>query len=353
MEAETSRLARRNQCRMKQKKRVLLVWWYTRQDLTEPLVKTFCDYEIAVLYYPKKEEEKNFENPHHFLCFYWMDYATPEAILKATDPDLIVFMGLDSTKTVALRMAAAKRSIPCFVLEHGVKNDIGWIYKSFQSSNSNSAFFIKRFFTKGFDIVKTLRFAISIVGFGNLRSGWSLLRFMLSMMLWPPEIALAKNRFSERLADHYFVFAPFQESIYKIRGGVPQERLHSVGSIFFDDFFQEYHLASTKPRLINEPYALLIDQPLFQIGLDQRFQLFSQLSEKVKASGRKLVIKLHPEDYNDAEVKDYMDTLPDVIWVKQADVANLVYYCDMSFGFYSTLLIPIICFKPCYIFDFF
>jgi hypothetical protein len=39
--------------------------------------------------------------------------------------------------------------------------------------------------------------------------------------------------------------------------------------------------------------------------------------------------------------------------VKAGDVPNLIYNSSACFGFFSTLLMPVICFKPCFVFDIF
>lgn len=338
---------------MTRKKRVLLLWWYSRRDLTVPIVKLLPDHSFTGLYYQDKTDEPPGERVVD-ETIYWSDFKSPSDILSRVDPELLIFMGTESAKAVALRLSAAKKGLPCILIEHGIKNDLDWI-KEHPALNpgGNSGNIVNRLLRKGSDVFRTLYFVMDGVKGYPASVKRSMLRMMYDLGTSPVELAMQNNQFGARWMDKYYLLAPFQYNWYKGRDGMPDELLSSVGNIFFDDFFQKYQHAAQEPAMIKGEYALIIDQSIPEMSLKERMELYIRLLQKLTEAGLKMVIKLHPEDYANPELQDYKRRMPGVEWFEAADIVNLIYHCKNCFSFYSTLLIPAIYFKPVYIFDYF
>jgi len=329
-----------------------LVWWYTRKDLTVPLLQISEKFTFTGLFFPNKSDESE-HNHFSYKTIFWSDFTKPAEILDQENPRLIIFMGLESAKVIALRIAASKKGIPCILIEHGIKNDVEWIQNSLGNSYNVRKAFLNKFFQKKKDILRTFLFVKDSLKGSELRVKASVYRLMYTCMYLPYELALRKYQFKERLADKYFLLAPFQVKWYSDRDGVKSDRLVCIGNIFYDDFFRQCQQMQCVDPLVREPYALVIDQPILEMSLQDRIQLYKTLQTKLAKNNLAMVVKLHPDDYNNKDLEFYIDEMKEITWVKTKAIAGLIYYSKCCFSFYSTLLIPAIYLKPTFVFNFF
>jgi len=75
------------------------------------------EFDFHYLFHLSKAEEgcSHTNRPRH----YWNDFDTAQEVIGEIKPDRIIFMSLSGLRPIALNMAARRRAIPTFILQHG------------------------------------------------------------------------------------------------------------------------------------------------------------------------------------------------------------------------------------------
>lgn len=305
-------------------------------------------FDFTVLFYRYKEQENlNFDIP--LKRIYWTEFSSPKEILSLVNPYKVVFMGVENFLTISLLLAAKTKKIGTLFLFHGVN---GTYYESIslmdqlkedlvddRYKTSNPYYQKNKLHSYKF-LIKALT-PESIVDLPELiRLGINLKRFhKLSE-------ALFNSKFKARLADKYILLAPEFSDYWKERDGVTDSMIEYVGPYNYDDFFQAFSLKSNIPQITeSEPYWLLIDQPIVTISWSTKMKLLKDLATAAHKARRKLVIKLHPQDY----VKN-LPVLENAVYVRnEKELGDLIWHAEGCFGYFSTLLLPIIFFKKTFV----
>ena len=97
--------------------RILLCWGYHRSGWVAPFEQLNGEFDFHYLFHLSEEEEEcsHTNQPRH----YWNDFRAAQDILDEIKPDRLVFMSLSGLRPIALNMAARRKGIPTFVVQHG------------------------------------------------------------------------------------------------------------------------------------------------------------------------------------------------------------------------------------------
>ncbi|MEL7006115.1 MAG: hypothetical protein AAFN93_25820 [Bacteroidota bacterium] len=151
-----------------------------------------------------------------------------------------------------------------------------------------------------------------------------------------------------RLPDIYLCFSHENAQLHFELDGVGKNKIALVGNPELEKIVRKYHELTLNDEKIE--YWLHIDQPLSGGDLGENFisrnyhhDIYTKLSEKAKSEGCRLIVKLHPGSYSDQDLpKD-----ENIDWVKETeDITTLIKGAKVCTGFYSSLLVPCIAFKP-------
>jgi len=335
---------------MGNKKHVILwCWWYDRQDLMTPLLPVMAEAENHFLFYRFPEQEKlDFELPGK--RHYWTEYKTPYNVINDLRPDKVVFMGIESMLTIALRSACRKKGIKTFYLTHGLtmaysktaENERSVIHErlderfkkdsAYYTRNKNhSLYFFLHAFSRAPLVEKAflIKFALKTKSIPRLHE-----RLYHCQSHW-------------RLADKYIVITKHLGRLMVERDGVKDDRIIEVGPYTLDYLFnalREYK--GGQPGM--QPYFLLIDQPLAMITEEAQNKFFNNLADTLSSMGYQLKVKLHPRKYKLADATRHAN----ISWVRdEIPLDDLIMNASACLGYFSTLLLPVIWFKPCGIFN--
>ena len=106
---------------IRERKRILLSWGYYRRGWVQPFQSLRHRFDFSYVYYvsPPEDEVRCAEGTY----FYWSDFEDADALIEAAAPDAVGFMSVSSGYALALNIAAKRKGIPTFVLQHGIQFD--------------------------------------------------------------------------------------------------------------------------------------------------------------------------------------------------------------------------------------
>jgi hypothetical protein len=175
--------------------------------------------------------------------------------------------------------------------------------------------------------------------------------FFLLMRRWGYFLACRYVRFRQRIPTGYICFTERNATIYRELDRARPDQIHVIGIPEYDRFFSQ---ASTKEYADDEPYYLLIDQPLAEnswgppsVSRDDMIRFYRKLIAYAKSQNARLKIKLHPESYNCA----WLPVDDGAEWICDADVVKLIRGARACFGMFSTLVLPAAVLKPLCLFN--
>lgn len=326
------------------KKKILLVWWYDRLDLIEPFLSMQDEVEFTVLFYRfPEQEDKAIADSLPFRRIFWLDYLSPYSLLKEISPEKVLFFGTDSTVTISLIAAANVMKIDTCYVSHGLRSELNEVIANIETvqtidryKEDNIYYTSKKW--------HTLLFLFFVLSLRNLKT------FSLVVQVLIAEFKI-KNPFKKllfiknplRKVKHYYLFAPENALIMEELDAPNPNQIFYTGPYMMDRLFKEISIES----LGIKNYWLIVDQPISNLNVEKRFELYRSIELLAKKQGKKLIIKLHPMNYDINTVDS-----EDVKWIKHSD--NLPELIRDSFGvigYYSTLFLPIISFKKCILFE--
>jgi hypothetical protein len=337
---------------MSSKPRILLYWGYQRKAWVEPFERIRDQFELSFLYYINKEDETEIHSdlPKH----YWSDYPNAQTLLSELKPDKILFMGITGSHCIALNYVARKRGIFTAVVQHGLFHSFEKYLKLQDAQSQRRADLGKADPISGGENRSFLiNFYLRSVGYANLSMIWLLFRLQREKSKVDEYRAFSRHQSEKRLADEYWVFTKSNADLYKKRDAVTESRMREFGNPEMDSFVKQAE------RSKKEDYYLLVDQSFAEIKewdspgygptKEKVLSFYIRLQKYCESKSAKLVVKLHPYSYS----SDFFDDLHGIKFLKDHDVVPLIMEARAVFGFFSSLMLPAIYYKPCILFRMF
>jgi hypothetical protein len=324
---------------MKPLKKYLIYWDYRRSDLLLPFHKLSDQFEWSFIFFRNKQED-NTELSYPRL--YWGDFTTPYELLKEVKPDGIIFSDLSSLYAVGLNIAAKNKTIPTYLLDHGIKVDYDY-YLSLEGktqvmnpslqTNHNAP---TNFTQSG--KMHTLRFYFSALQFKNGWMAFKALQLFYSVFRLKSEGAFAKVQFALRCPDKYLLFSKQNFGYYHRRDGIDASKIIYFGNPHQDEYMVQLDEACIDP---NNPYYLLLDDGQiegFGITPAQKNDFICKLNEFALSQRSPLVVKLHPFDYGRTDLYQHEN----IVYKTSADISALITGAKGCFAISTTLMLPLI-----------
>lgn len=328
------------------KKKILLVWWYDRLDLIKPYLEMTNEFEITVLFYRFPHQENlSVAEKLPFRRIYWLDYVSPYQLLKDTQPEKILFFGVESVLTICLIAAAKIKKIPTVYISHGLRGSLEEVIK-----NSNEPTSVERYqkTNKDYNEKKwhTLVFLFLTFSFNKISSIKFIIEVFKSEIFYKNTFEKLKFiRSSLRKVDEYYLYAPENALLFNELDEPNRNNIFYTGPYIIDSIFKELLEYKDFPE---KDYWLLIDQPVNILEYEQKNNFYNKLANIAQKNNKKLFVKLHPMDFDKISNVQH----PNIEWIKEHhQVAQLIMEASGVIGFFSTLLLPIICYKKCILFE--
>lgn len=329
---------------MPKKKHYLLVWPTIRKDWIKVFEELKDDFEFTFLpsTFPK---EPNYAND--FNCCYWSEFNSAQEILEGLKPEGIIFMSIESGLSMALNYAAQKAGIKTYILQHGIftnyrdyrtreklwrKKEVAQSVKQEQSDKSFSSFKFISNSLNGLDQVKLLWIAVYTKLQQKKGPYWTAKHLPLKL----------------KRANWYLCFSPYNATIHKETDRISEDQITYIGSPELIPYLQE------EKDLIKEDFYLHIDQALAEnsfgeetVSKEKMSDFYLKLNAFCLGKSAKLYIKLHPESYH----SDWLPQQENIRYLRQVDNFNrIIQSAQGCFGFYSTMIIPAVFWKPTVLF---
>ncbi|MFA7482454.1 MAG: hypothetical protein WC314_18235 [Vulcanimicrobiota bacterium] len=323
---------------------ILLCWGYHRKGWIACLEELNDEFDFTYLYYRQSWEEEG-------ACtdcprVYWNDFQSGFEVLDRLRPEKVVFMSIDSGYAVALNVACRARGVPTLILQHGLAQSLEEYLAGTQTRDTPPAVSPP----PGARLSKTdtLLFLIRSVPWWQY---WKLPRLLLYFLVqskrgsWYAQFRLGS---SDTRPNHYICFSYQNAQVYRELDPGSEARTSYIGIPEFASFFERTPLES------QGEYYLLIDQPWAEnrygqtgITREQMISMYNILAEYAANKNRRLRVKLHPESYR----SDWLPQHENIDWIRDADVFKLITGADGVFGSNSTLMLPALYFRPCFLID--
>jgi hypothetical protein len=327
---------------MTKRLKILLVVTPERKDFYDYL-SAASNTDFYILWYVKKKDAEFISLPSFISGqYFWGEYTTPFSLLEKIKPDRIIFFEIIDLRQIALIVAAKRKRISTFYLEHGAAGDketaiLRWDEKGFKTHKL--PYLKKRFLNFFWDVFKSKLFYYFVTGeFTSLRSYLKYFFLPFKMLKGSPNKILAHNKFPERVPDFSIVFnkANFEE--YALYTGITETQAGFTGVPFFDSYYAG--------NLHEENHIVYIDHPYLEERiLGWTAQYHTKISEALfsfaESNKMKLYIKLHPR----SEIKRWLEYKfnPENVQILQAgDFTELYLRAKLILGFSSSLMIGLL-----------
>ncbi len=337
---------------MSKKKRILLFWGYQRKAWVSPFEKLKDKFDFTFLYYIRSadETEVHTELPR----IYWSDYSSAQEILDDQKPDKLIFMDISGAHTLALNYVARKREVFTAVVQHGLFHSFDKYLKlqevqAQRRAEEGEGSAPPRSSERSF----LINFYLRSVGYGNLPMAKLLFDLQRKKRKKNDYLAFSELQSESRRAQEYWVFTKSNAELYKKRDGISEARMKEFGNPEMDSFCE------ANKDFQKEDYFLLVDQSFAEIKdwnspgygptKQKVIDFYTSLREFSKDKGARLLVKLHPYSYN----SDFFEGLDGVTFIKEADLIPLLFKAKGVFGFFSSLMLPAVYYKPCILFRMF
>ncbi|HEY0354919.1 MAG TPA: polysialyltransferase family glycosyltransferase [Flavisolibacter sp.] len=331
------------------KKKILLCWGYNRKGWIAPFEALKDKLDFVYLYYRFPGEEE--------ACYtdcdriYWYDYKSGFDILDDVKPDAVIFMSLTSGFPIALNAACKTRNVLTYIFQHGLFRT----YKEYRaieeadrkarksnqvSSNDNSSN------DEEINGKSTLRFLLS--SFTGKYYFSILPVFIYFSVLKRRGLYYASYHLplDVRKPSRYICYTPRNATIYREMDKIGEDKIDYTGIPELDVFFQDHSPVE------EQDYFLLIDQPFaenryydFGVSKEQMNGFYEKLNTYCRSVNCRLKIKLHPESYKST----WLFSDDNIDYIQDANMVPLIKNAKGVFGTTSTLMLPAIFFKPCFL----
>jgi len=331
-------------------KKILAIWLTHREDWILPFKALSNQFEFVFLSgissYPEKE---NFVQ-RFAQTIHWSDYNSASHLLAQIQPDKLVFMSVESGLNIALNVNAKKLNIPTFILQHG-------IYTNYKDYRTREKIWQKKELAAQSNHTKSSSGFSSFQWINNSLNGLEKL-LLLPITLFTkasqkigPYWAAKHLSFEAKKPDQYICFSPFNATIHKEVDKIGEERIQYIGSPELTQYLKQEN------DLIADEFYLHIDQAFAEnsfgeetISKGKMIEFYLRLNDFCLQQNAKLYIKLHPESFN----SDWLPQDDNIVYLKKVENFNRFIQSAIGcFGFYSTMVIPAVYWKPTILFNIF
>lgn len=331
-------------------KRILAIWPTHREDWILPFKALSNQFEFIFLSGISPEAEKDNYVQEFAQTIHWSDYNSAKDLLGQIQPDKLVFMSVESGLNIALNVNAKKKNIPTYILQHG-------IYTNYKDYRTREKIWQKKELAAQSNQAKSSSGFSSFQWINNSLNGiQKLLLFSISLLIKAsqkvgPYWAAKHLSFEAKKPDQYICFSPFNATIHKEVDKIGEERIQYIGSPELTQYLKKEN------DLIEEDFYLHIDQAFAEnsfgeetVSKENMIQFYLKLNEYCVQQNAKLYIKLHPESFN----SDWLPQDDNIVYLRKVENFNrFVQSAIGCFGFYSTMVIPAVYWKPTILFNIF
>lgn len=319
------------------KKRVLLLWWEVdnRPELLKPFILMSDEIEFIHLAFRCKKERTGSSSP--FNMVYWFEYRSPQQLLKACNPDLVLG-ATEGLLPIALINECKKQGIPVYGLQHGISPDnLDEILPDFSRPSLVSKEVLGKY-------VKIALFYFSSFFSFKLITLFHAIKIFILHYVQNTVMILGSNQYKWLRPDFYICFSEYSSKHYEQLYQLLPGQIRLTGFICFDDLFKTEPDSSEQ-----ENYYLLIDTNFEEykkpISQQQIKRCYEELNAYCRNTNAQLKVKLHPWSYKyDIQLAD--KSVQFYRTVDAPDLYKLIVNAKGCFGFYSTLTLPIAAIKP-------
>ncbi len=333
---------------MKAKPTILLIWGYHRHNWVYPLEQLKEQFEFVYIFHNFQDEE--IDDVATGKKIFWSEYRSAQHLIDEVKPDKVGFMSINSPLTMSLNSWCKHLGIPTFVLQHGLFHNFEFYLKLFSRGQSsgmgNSQMGDPRFFKM---VSKFLRRSLRI---WNLDLVVNQIRVQSKKRRKLELEALRQCKSRWRVADDYGIFARNATDYWSVRDGIDQDSLTELGDFEMDQYFRH---SFSEPDKSN-PYFVLVDNALtenneynagFGVSTDDMNLFYSNVARWCESQGAKLKVKLHPYNYKST----FYESVTNVEFVKEANNFDLLGQAIGVLGFFSSLMVPALLYRPTILFD--
>lgn len=324
--------------------RLLINFGYYRKQWIAPFEKLPKSFELIYLFYIHPSQEESVYTEHRRV--YWSQYSGAIELLDELKPDRVVFMDVASGLGIILNMVSKKRGVPTFLFQHGLYHNYqDYRQREIESRNSRGHK-EKPADNPDFEF-STLQFLRKSLKITDLHKVFKFPWFLYLLRKEGQMYACKNARFEARRPDHYICYTPDNAEIHREIDGDIDSRCFHIGN---PELFELDQAIRKFESLEAEEYYLLIDQPFADNRYGEHIKttkemsiFYSQLSAWCKKNGTSLRIKLHPESYH----SKWLPNDENIEWIRETDrLGGLIGGSNGCFGFFSTLMLPVIHHKP-------
>lgn len=326
------------------KKHYLVIWPTTRLDWINMflMLKKDIDFTFIPGIFP---QEPNFASG--FKCRYWSEFESNEQLLNEIRPDGLIFMSIESGLSMTLNFSAKEQGLTTFILQHGIYTN----YKDYRNreklwrKKNRADLARKRHSELGFNALKFI--LNSLVGWTRLWIFPIALYTKLQQKIGPYWVS-KHLPLKIKKASFYLCYSRFNAKIHIETDRVKESEIHYIGSPELSKYLKK------ETHLLTEPFYLHLDQALAEnsfgeetLTKEMMIRFYLKLNDYCLSKNAKLYIKLHPESY----ATDWLPIHENICFLRQID--NLNWYIQGAigcFGFYSTMIIPALYWKPTVLF---
>lgn len=326
------------------KKHFLVIWPTSRKDWVSTFFELKAHFQLTFIPSTFKEEG-NFA--HSFDCRYWSEFNSVSEVLDELQPDKIIFMSIESGLSIVLNFLAQKRGIETIILQHGIFTN----YKDYRTreklwrknSRAKESKEIQR--EKGFSTLQFLK--NSIQGLDKLKLLPIALYTMLQQKVGPYWVSRYLPLKIKR-ANTYLCYSSFNATIHRETDRITEEDIVYIGSPELMQYLGE------EAPLMERPYYLHMDQALAENSFGEEtmdkaimINFYLKLNDFCLENSSSLFIKLHPESYGSS----WLPKHENIHYLRHVDNLNqVIQSASGCFGFYSTMVIPAVYWKPTILF---
>lgn len=303
------------------------------------------DYVLLWYESKKKYKESGIIIPPFFKdIFFWDIFFTPQKLLRKISPDKIVFFQIIDQRQIALIVAAKKKKVSTFYLEHGAAGDRETAIERAEFpgflKKQKAPYIFRRLKSSFFQVVKTKLFYYSnFSGFRKLRHLFLYWKLPFVMLRYTPNKALRKCIFPERVPKHSIVFNKVNLSEYQSFTDILEKDAILTGLPFFDKYFQT--------TIVNKDHIVYIEHPCLEQNLldwtieHHRF-VAESLERFANSRKRKVFVKLHPT--SNMKLWEHVIKENSYLEVVQAgDFTETYLSSSLILGYSSSLITGLLC----------
>ncbi|SMG14957.1 hypothetical protein SAMN05661096_00716 [Marivirga sericea] len=331
-------------------KKILVIWPTHREDWILPFKTLSEEFEFIFLSGISYDSEQKNYVKDFARTVHWSDYNSAKHLLDSIKPDKLVFMSVDSGLNIALNLVAKQKGIPNYLLQHG-------IYTNYKDYRNREKIWKKK------ELAAQNNLAKSSSGFSSFRwinnslegfkKAWLLpiSLFIKASQKIGPYWAAKHLSFEAKKPDQYICFSPFNATIHKELDKIGEDRIQYIGSPELVQYLKK------EEDLIEENFYLHVDQAFAEnsfgeetVSKEGMIAFYLKLSDFCLSKNAKLYIKLHPESYH----SDWLPRHDNIVYLRKVDNFNRYIQSAIGcFGFYSTMVIPAVYWKPTILFTIF